>query len=60
MMLTKKQQLALKNRWVFWNEGRSYLKFRRTVKPILFGDGAICVQWNGMWLAIEPDGYTHT
>jgi arginyl-tRNA synthetase len=23
-------------------------------------DGAICVQWQGMWLCIERDGYCHT
>ena len=59
MKLTKQQQQALAYKWMYWNEGRSYLKFRRSVKPIIFGDGAVCVKWNGMYLAIETDGHTH-
>lgn len=32
-------------------------RFRATVQP---GPGCIMVQWRGMWLGIEPDGYTHS
>lgn len=60
MRLSKQQQQSLKRKWTFWNEGRSYLKFRRSVQEVFMGEGAICVQWNGMWLVIESDGYTHT
>jgi len=60
MQLTKPQQKALHYKWIYWNEGKSYLSLRRTVQPIIGGDGAVCVQWNGMWLAIEPDGHTHS
>ena len=60
MTLTKQQQHSLKRKWIFWNEGRSYLKFRRSVQEVFMGEGAICVQWSGMWLVIEPDGYTHS
>ncbi len=62
MRLTKPQQEALKIKWVYWNERRfnSYLKFRRSVQEVLMGDGAVCVKWNGMWLVIETDGYTHS
>jgi len=60
MQLTKPQQESLKRKWMFWNEGKSYLRFRRSVQNIIGGDGAVCVQWNGMWLAIERDGYTHS
>ena len=60
MTLTKQQQQSLKRKWMFWNEDRSYLKFRRSVQEVFMGEGAICVQWNGMWLVIESDGYTHS
>lgn len=36
---------------------QTYLTFRRTVLP---GPDCIMVQWQGMWLGIEPDGYTHS
>lgn len=31
-----------------------------TAACILGGDGAVSVHWCNMWLAIEPDGYTHS
>ena len=34
-----------------------YRRFRKSVGP---GPGCIMVQWAGMWLGIEPDGYTHS
>ena len=37
-----------------------YRKFRRTVQPELCGYGAVMVQFAGMWLGIETDGYTHS
>lgn len=35
----------------------SYRSFRRTVQP---GPGCVMVPFCGMWLGIEPDGYTHS
>lgn len=35
----------------------TYREFRRTVQP---GPDCIMVPWCGMWLGIEPDGYTHS
>lgn len=35
----------------------TYRQFRRGVQP---GPGCVMVQWAGMWLGIEPDGYTHS
>ncbi len=35
----------------------SYLSFRRYVVP---GYDCVMVPWSGMWLGIEPDGYTHS
>ena len=60
MSLTKAQQKALHYKWIYWNDGKSYLALRRLVQPIIGGDGAVAVRWNGMWLAIESDGYTHS
>lgn len=34
-----------------------YRALRRTVVP---GPGCIMVPFAGMWLGIEPDGYTHS
>jgi len=59
MILTKEQRKALFN---VWNRGSglSYLQFRRTVERGFCMDGAVIVPWNGMWLAIETDGCTHS
>ena len=35
----------------------TYRQFRRQVHPSV---GCIMVKWAGMWLGIEPDGYTHS
>ena len=35
----------------------TYRAFRKSVQP---GPGCIMVQFAGMWLGIEPDGYTHS
>lgn len=37
----------------------TYRQFRRTVQRECYGDG-LMVHWCGMWLGIEPDGYTHS
>lgn len=37
----------------------TYKEFRRAVRP-LFHDPCILIPWQGMWLGIEPDGYTHS
>ncbi len=37
--------------------GQSYLQFRRTVQG---GSGCVMVHNCGIWLGIEPDGYTHS
>lgn len=38
----------------------SYRRFRSTVQPTFCMDNAVVVQWMGMWLAIERDGYVHS
>lgn len=61
MRLSKPQQRALLKAYRRQNYPvGSFLKFRRNVHPMLCGQGAIVVPWCGMWLAIEPDGYTHS
>jgi len=59
MRLNKEQTISLLKRWKQNNQGMSYLQFRRTVLPAIGFDCAM-VQWSGMWLGIEWDGYTHT
>lgn len=56
MKLTKLQRQALKRVWLRGTSG-SYLAFRRSVQP---GPGCVMVSFAGMWLGIEPDGYTHS
>ena len=56
MKLTRAQRVALKEVFDRTN-GTNYLVFRRTVLP---GPGCIMVPFAGMWLGIEPDGYTHS
>ena len=59
VVLTKNQQQALLRKWRQSDQGMSYRAFRRTVEP-MFRDPAVVVKWCGMWLCIEPDGYTHS
>ena len=58
--LTKSQRSALARVYRRGPLGMSYLAFRRTVQPTFGMDGAVVVRWQGMWLAIEQDGYCHT
>ena len=57
--ITKNQQVALLRKWKQSNQGMTYLQFRRGAMP-MFLDPAIVVRWCDMYLAIEPDGYTHS
>jgi hypothetical protein len=38
----------------------TYRGFRASVLPTFGCDSAVTVQWCGMWLCIERDGYTHS
>ena len=56
--ITKAQQQAIKRIYLRdQNNGLSYLQFRRSVKE---GYDCLMVEWCGMWLGIETDGYTHS
>tara|TARA_R110000737_G_scaffold149530_1_gene178866 strand:- start:383 stop:565 length:183 start_codon:yes stop_codon:yes gene_type:complete len=59
IILTRGQQVALWTKWQQDNQGVSYRQFRKTVVPEMCSD-AVMVQWSGMWLGIEADGYTHS
>ena len=55
--LNKAQRAALFRKWQQDSQGMSYRQFRRTVQS---GWDCAMVQWCGMWLGIELDGYTHS
>ncbi len=55
--LTRAQRVALKAVFDRGQHIGHYRTFRKTVAP---GPGCIMVPWCGMWLGIEPDGYTHS
>jgi hypothetical protein len=60
--LTKPQQRSLVRKWREDDQGLTFLTFlafRRTAVP-LFGDDCVLVEWCGMWLGIETDGYCHS
>ena len=56
----KNPEVAVDDYWYMYPDSIKYLsyrQFRRTVHP---GPDCIMVPWAGMWLGIEPDGYTHS
>lgn len=58
--ITDEQKSSL---WRKWNQDGQELTFQEfvdTIQPTSHMDGAIVVQWSGMFLAIEKDGYTHS
>lgn len=57
--LNKNQQVALLRKWRQSNNGMTFMQFRRSVLTGLYKDCAM-VHWNGIWLGIETDGYTHS
>ena len=59
MKLTKPQQKSLLRKWQQDSHNLTFMKFRRTVAPMVAAD-AVVVKWGNMWLAIEADGYTHS
>jgi len=59
MKLTKPQLTSLLEKWQINAQSLSFLKFRRTVAPMIADDAAV-VHWSNMWLVIEADGHVHT
>lgn len=63
MRLTKPQLQGLHKLYMRDDKlriAKSFLAFRRTVQPVICGQGAVIVQCLGMWIGIETDGYTHS
>lgn len=64
--VTHEQLTALFRKWKQAKSGDrpdetpDWLAFCRTVHPTFGMNNAVTVQWCGMWLAIETDGYTHS
>jgi len=59
--LNKAQRAALARKWQQNPQGMTYRQFRATVQAGYPNDGCmVMVQWSGMWLGIELDGYTHS
>ena len=58
MVTTKKQRIALKRLYLRGTGiEESYLAFRRRVQQ---GFDCLMVEWCGMFVGIETDGYTHS
>lgn len=64
MVLTISQALSLYQRWLTANNTtnikKTFEEFLAGVSPTIGCDGAVVVEWCGMWLCIEKDGYCHT
>lgn len=59
-VVTSDQKEALWRKWRRDNNALSFQEFVNTVQPTFGMDGAIVVQWCGMWLAIETGGHIHS
>ena len=59
MRITDAQKRAIKRIYDRDAQGMTYLAFRRSVERACY-DNCLMVQWCGMWLGIEEDGYTHS
>ena len=55
--ITRKQREALRRIWARGADSRTYRELRRDV---VHGHDCLMLQWAGMWLGIERDGYTHS
>ncbi len=56
--LTKAQRKAVKKIYDRdFDVMETYREFRKRVQP---GSNCVMIKWCGMWLGIEPDGYTHS
>ena len=57
--INEAQLESLSRKWGQDSQGMTFQEFKATVQPCI-GDNSIMVQWCGMWLGIEVDGYTHS
>ena len=60
--LSREQKTALRDIYQRknWTPPKSYLKFRRSVRPTIGCDGAIVLPYCNMYLLIERNGYVHS
>lgn len=55
---TKPQRRAIFKKFCQSPDGAAtYREFRKRVKE---ASDCLMLQWHGMWLGIEPDGFTHS
>ena len=59
MRITDAQKRAIKRIYGRQDLGMTYLAFRRSVERACYSD-CLMVEWCGMWLGIETDGYVHS
>lgn len=57
IITTREQREALKRIWMRGTDERTYKQLRRDV---IGGHDCLMLNWAGMWLGIERDGYTHS
>lgn len=65
---TRAQRQAIYRKWLQCpsplprtHELHSTMTYRQFRKSVIQGDyGCVLVQWCGMWVGIETDGYAHT
>ena len=58
--LTELQRETIKRKHTQSDQGVSLEEFIATSQPTIGCDDAVAIQWCGMWLCIETDGYCHT
>lgn len=58
--MTEEQTGSLRRKWNQDNNDKTFCEFVESAQPTILMDNAIVIQWCGMWLAIETDGYTHS
>lgn len=56
--LTKEQRKALHK--VYQRDPTVAPSYRHFRRQVLQGFGYVMIKWKGMYLGIEPDGYTHS
>jgi hypothetical protein len=57
IITTREQREALKRIWMRGTDERTYRQLRRDA---VGGNDCLMLNWAGMWLGIERDGYTHS
>ena len=56
-VITKEQAQAIERKWQQEDQGLTLGEFMDTVQ---YGYDCLIVEWSGMWLCFESDGYCHS